>query len=246
MNLMEKCDIVQDLIPLYYDDVASEGSRALVDEHIKDCEVCAEMLKNMNENEKAGNQSTDNSEIKAFVTIKKSIIKKTALITFASIAGTIFLMWLFLSVVPNIPLNVPYNADDISVRTFETVTFENQSYHSRLALMLRNDYYGVVFMQKGDTVYFHFRNNIYTRIFGQRDRMTTFGYGTSMFPLASLLYPDLPADGFIRYEAFEENAINRIYYMQGDFDVLYELRTYDDEFVKAAENAVLVWDRNSP
>jgi predicted anti-sigma-YlaC factor YlaD len=42
---MAKCDVIQDLIPLYYDEVASEGSRSLIDEHITNCVVCAEVLR---------------------------------------------------------------------------------------------------------------------------------------------------------------------------------------------------------
>lgn len=36
----KECDIVKDLIPLYLDDVASEGSRELVENHIKNCKEC--------------------------------------------------------------------------------------------------------------------------------------------------------------------------------------------------------------
>lgn len=34
------CDIIKDMLPLYVDGVCSEGSRAAVDEHLKDCESC--------------------------------------------------------------------------------------------------------------------------------------------------------------------------------------------------------------
>ena len=34
------CDICMDLIPLVRDGIASEDSRAAVEEHIKDCAVC--------------------------------------------------------------------------------------------------------------------------------------------------------------------------------------------------------------
>lgn len=34
------CDIVQDLLPLYEDCVCSEGSRAAVEEHLRECEAC--------------------------------------------------------------------------------------------------------------------------------------------------------------------------------------------------------------
>lgn len=39
-NDFNECDIVQDLLPLYYDDACSLVSRALVEEHLKSCEKC--------------------------------------------------------------------------------------------------------------------------------------------------------------------------------------------------------------
>lgn len=41
------CEIINDLLPLYVDDICSEESRALVDEHIKECPDCTEMLEDL-------------------------------------------------------------------------------------------------------------------------------------------------------------------------------------------------------
>jgi len=38
------CEIIKDLLPLYHDDVCSEESRVLVEEHIPDCTICKEEL----------------------------------------------------------------------------------------------------------------------------------------------------------------------------------------------------------
>lgn len=38
------CDIIQDMLPLYYDDVCSADSRKMIEEHIRECEVCSNML----------------------------------------------------------------------------------------------------------------------------------------------------------------------------------------------------------
>ena len=39
-------EIVMDLLPLYHDGVCSAASRAAVEEHLKECEVCREARKN--------------------------------------------------------------------------------------------------------------------------------------------------------------------------------------------------------
>ena len=39
-----KCEIVQDLLPLYEDEVCSEASRTVVEEHLKECVSCRKLL----------------------------------------------------------------------------------------------------------------------------------------------------------------------------------------------------------
>ncbi len=52
MNTTEKkynCDVIQDLLPLYQDDVCSNASKAMIEEHLEECEACLaikEKLKN--------------------------------------------------------------------------------------------------------------------------------------------------------------------------------------------------------
>ena len=43
---MEKitCDVIQDILPLYCDDVCSKDSRELVEKHLEDCAGCSELL----------------------------------------------------------------------------------------------------------------------------------------------------------------------------------------------------------
>ena len=42
-----KCAVINDLLPLYVDDVLSKESRELVEEHIRECESCRKTLENM-------------------------------------------------------------------------------------------------------------------------------------------------------------------------------------------------------
>ena len=41
-----KCEIVTDLAPMYHDGVASEASRKLVREHLRECPECKKYYKN--------------------------------------------------------------------------------------------------------------------------------------------------------------------------------------------------------
>ena len=41
---MLPCSVVQDLLPLYADNSVSENTRRIIEEHLKDCEICSEFL----------------------------------------------------------------------------------------------------------------------------------------------------------------------------------------------------------
>ena len=41
------CDVIRDLLPLYADEVCSEASKALVEEHLRSCESCEKELRIM-------------------------------------------------------------------------------------------------------------------------------------------------------------------------------------------------------
>ena len=43
------CKVIQDLLPLYHDGVASPDTAALVEEHLKDCEACQEEFHKLQE-----------------------------------------------------------------------------------------------------------------------------------------------------------------------------------------------------
>ena len=45
------CNVIRDLLPLYYEDIASNDSRELVEAHCKECPKCAAVLEGMGKNE---------------------------------------------------------------------------------------------------------------------------------------------------------------------------------------------------
>ena len=46
----KECDIVQDLLPLYYDNACSEESRRFVEKHLPGCNDCQKMYNELKEN----------------------------------------------------------------------------------------------------------------------------------------------------------------------------------------------------
>jgi len=77
------CETIKDLLPLYYDNVCSEESRVLVDEHIRECSLCAEQLNALSEEmNKPVNKTDEEKPIRAM----KAMLKRVRILAF--IAGS--------------------------------------------------------------------------------------------------------------------------------------------------------------
>lgn len=66
-----KCEVIQDLLQLYVDDLSSEESNELIDEHLKNCKNCREFLSALREKE----PTIDNSDIQIDNSIEKKLMK---------------------------------------------------------------------------------------------------------------------------------------------------------------------------
>ena len=252
---MEKCEVVQDLIPLYCDEVASEGSRVLVEEHIKTCDVCQEILKKMNDTNEMPGMGIENIEISALKAVKKKIRIKIAAVTFTAVGCILFFLWAVLYW----SMPMPYNASniDVSARTFRLRIdgeITEPDYYA-VTIDVRNNYRFAHFMQIDDVLYFHVSGTVYTRLFGGRFNGWTRGVNTGFW---TSIHPSDLGNGMHRYkirlnirsttinnmdgtfEVHEPTSINRIYYLQGNF-----IRLWSNEaaFERAMRNAVLLWER---
>ena len=58
------CDVVKDLIPLYIDDICSQESKQIVEEHIKECDSCKALYESMKEDISAPKVANDEDTIK--------------------------------------------------------------------------------------------------------------------------------------------------------------------------------------
>lgn len=113
-----KCEIVQDLLPLYCDDVVTSVTRDAVAEHLKSCEACAQeyrLLKTQlpvpSEPETAGR----------FVSFAKLIKKKRFLTAVAAAVLACILLAAGLYVLTQVPL-VPIDASEFQI--YQTYRYE--------------------------------------------------------------------------------------------------------------------------
>jgi len=49
--MKKECEVIRDLLPLYVDEICSETSRELVDEHLQECPECTDMLNKLRKTE---------------------------------------------------------------------------------------------------------------------------------------------------------------------------------------------------
>ncbi len=74
--MIQNCDIIRDLLPLYVDDVCSGASRETVEEHIADCPACSDLLRRMKTSELAVVERGLTSEAKTVVSRQTRTLRR--------------------------------------------------------------------------------------------------------------------------------------------------------------------------
>ena len=82
-------NVIKDLLPLYIDDVLSDTSRQIVDEHLDECEDCRKYLNDLKESNKIELNITDTELEKEHADIlklmRKKIVRRNIIISLLSI-----------------------------------------------------------------------------------------------------------------------------------------------------------------
>lgn len=90
------CDVIKDLLPLYVENIASEASRNLVEEHCRSCESCKKVMESMGVRDMKIESSMDGFK-KAKRDYKKHVVTIVAcaiyltLVVVATVEGKVFL-----------------------------------------------------------------------------------------------------------------------------------------------------------
>ncbi|MGF7047960.1 hypothetical protein J2T13_002466 [Paenibacillus sp. DS2015] len=110
------CDIIKDMLPLYYDNVCSTDSKEMVDQHLPECAGCRELLDQMNISmtlplETIKNNKNEGSDLRSVATLwnrSKFIAFTKGLIIATTICGLLVLGYigLFRWNIINVPTDV--------------------------------------------------------------------------------------------------------------------------------------------
>lgn len=221
------CNVVKDLLPLYVEDVLSDDSKKVVDDHISDCPECRDLYQKM-KNPVAENRSEKRSDgQEALKKIRKTIIKKrliAALITAACVAA--IACGLFYVVVVH-EKYIPYE--------------ETGLYVSDEAIRAgRNFYKSIgVYTPDGETLFIYMTTTMYTEIKGDGleagspviglndDALTTYvqdDNGNTTETLCREIYyvPEEKAKQMMKVIKWPENNV-------------------EEEIQNLKENSVLIW-----
>ena len=121
------CDVIKDLLPLYIDDILSNDSKNLVDEHIEECESCNDELRKLSGDEIhscAVNQIENKSIYDSLNKIRKRISLKIQLTVLTSVIFTSIVAVFAWDYYDNHRIYVPYKEAKIewvkdSMKTYE-------------------------------------------------------------------------------------------------------------------------------
>ncbi len=98
MNTNNYCNLIEDLLPLYVEGLVSDKTKQEIEEHLKECNKCLELLKTIQKdntlfsNEEQTPEETNDKEIKCIKNIKRKIILKTIVAVLVTIIITLFCM----------------------------------------------------------------------------------------------------------------------------------------------------------
>ncbi len=108
------CDVIKDLLPLYFENISSDDTRNLVEEHLSTCESCK---KELNRLSVANNISLDVKTI-PLTKMQKTLRKKKLLTILLSVALTLLIFVLTMGYLTT-PYFIPYSEEAINITADE-------------------------------------------------------------------------------------------------------------------------------
>lgn len=222
------CNIIRDILPLYLDDVVSDETKQMVEEHLQSCASCREEAASMKKDViLPASKSQRFEEARVIKRIKNKILRKkviisvvTAAAVLAAAAGAYALMTLPKSV-------IPYEESGISV--------------SKVILGDSGDEYLYCNMETPEAVgsVCHDPVTVQTEE-GEKNVVILYAYST---PWSRYVEPHLgdSKEGIILESLGSADEIDEVYY--GEFEPVSGF--YEDPS-SALENAELIWSAETP
>ena len=200
---MNNCEIIRDLLPLYADEICSESSKQLVEEHIAACESCKNELEDYRYNTGIDIDEIDEKQaIQNFSKkLKKSNLKKTVI-------SVVLCLTLIFSVgyIMFVPETTQKYTDDLV--NVKIPIDSGIDAHINLPNYKRITWFTVYNENNEIDVYMTVKHTLFTKLFKDSDKSDNF-WRTNGFVCVS--YQDGGSD-YIH----PDNRVKNIYYVDGD------------------------------
>lgn len=114
----QPCPMIQDLLPLYVDQICSQESRRAVEEHVENCPLCRARLEELRREDPAPPPEKDREQSKARVLagVKRQLRRKKLCFSARVLAGAAALGVAALAVGLSLPDTIPYSQISASKR----------------------------------------------------------------------------------------------------------------------------------
>ncbi len=223
---MMKCGIVQDLLPLYCDNVCSEDTRQAVEEHLLSCPDCKKRLERMEEqSEPVKSLPSEDAKIRVLRGTKKrfSRQRRRAILTAVAVMAVLSLVLIGAA---DVERPVEYKdgliTGGLAVDEVIDLYYHGGNYSSFNGFSREMDGKNIVFLCFNQTL----KSNALPPL------------GEGHIAIGNTLLTDHET---ISYRVSRD--IDAVYYLVGDYVRLPALD--ETEFEKEFERAVLLWERQS-
>lgn len=216
------CKLIQDLLPLYYDDICSEESKTVIEQHLLECKTCNEFYKSMCEADEIiinnSNVDIECQKAASFQSIKKKLLRKQMFIVAIAFVLLFVIAFSIVSVLKNTAQIISYE-DNISV------SMTDNSLIGRLQGN-RANYYKIKRVET--TVEGKINTYLFFYLSGTKwDNITT---SNDVFSEYILCPSDKGAE-----------QITHVFYYTGDYTNIESMS--EDELQKIIDNSVLLWSK---
>lgn len=216
------CNLIQDLLPLYYDGVCSQESCEIIEAHLSECLTCRNYLAAMHDSDKTIPQLTvkerEQQKAVSFQTVKKKLKRKQLLIVIVCIALLLLSMLTCAGILKKSNKTVIYDGNI-------SVSMVDKSLVSRLKGSVWNSCKSVT---------------VTTQMDGKTETYL-------FFCLKDTMWDDLitNSNSFSEYTLCPADKgagnIDCVFYYIGDYDGISTLEP--DELNMVINNSVLLWSR---
>lgn len=211
-----KCNIVKDLLPLYVEDVTSQDSNKIIEEHLKECEECKKHYEKLKDGsfieELKEEQVNEENPKKTMKTIKKKII--LGKLFFALISAIVVIITLF------------------STYSYMNNKIVPIQYDNNISVIERN---GNIYAVLKNNTYINAKSKSVeiTNEEGKTEKFLYFYFSTTLWENTFKPLSDYYTE-YILIPSDKEKA-DKIYYYVGDYTGLKEKEDI--------ENATLIWKK---